>query len=231
MNRQAIIRNIVLFFLFLIPFFALIVSNSYFFPFISGKAFYFRILVEIAFAGWVILAFLDPRYRPKISPISIGVTVFALVILVADLLGVNPMRSLWSNFERMEGWLTIVHLWAFLMAVVGVFGSSDLGRRIWYRWFNISLIAATIVAIYGLVQLFGGAAIHQGSTRIDASLGNAAYMAVYMLFHVFLAVYMSLRIRAQGRGMTYMGWIYSILAIFFAYLIFETATRGTILGL
>src|SRR3989344_2927797 len=232
MNRQAIIRNIVLFFLFLIPFFALIVSNSYFFPFISGKAFYFRILVEIAFAGWVILAFLDPRYRPKISPISIGVTVFALVILVADLLGVNPMRSLWSNFERMEGWLTIVHLWAFLMAVVGVFGSSDLGRRIWYRWFNISLIAATIVAIYGLVQLFGGAAIHQGSTRIDASLGNAAYMAVYMLFHVFISGYMFVVARRKEiYGSNILVWVYPVLAVFFAFLVFETQTRGTIIGL
>ena len=217
--------------LFLVPLLPLIVVESFFFPFITGKAFYFRILVEIGFVAWIVLAFYDARYRPKINALTIGVTVFAVVALIADLLGVNPLRSIWSNFERMEGWLAIAHLWMFFIAATSAFGSGDEGTRTWHRWLGTSLAVAAIVGIYGLLQIFGVAAIHQGSTRIDASLGNAAYMAVYMLFHVFLAVYMSLRIRAQGRGMTYMGWIYSILAIFFAYLIFETATRGTILGL
>ncbi|MEK7501741.1 MAG: hypothetical protein AAB629_02345, partial [Patescibacteria group bacterium] len=80
--------------LFLVPLFALLPSpfwpfnsiDSFFFPFISGKGFYFRILVEIAFASWIILAFLDAKYRPRLNALTVGVTVFALVTLVADLL-------------------------------------------------------------------------------------------------------------------------------------------------
>ncbi len=232
MNLQKILRGCVIGILFLIPIFPLIVANSFFFPFITGKAFYFRILVELAFAGWAILAFLDAKYRPKINPMFLAVSIFALVTLVADLIGVNPLRSIWSNFERMEGWLVIIHLWAFFIVTTHIFGSDAEGRRWWHRWFNMSLAVAAIVGIYGIVQLGGGAAIHQGSSRIDASLGNAAYMAVYMLIHAFMAAYLFFATRVKKVSNTVLlQWIYGTFAIVFAFLVFETATRGTILAL
>lgn len=253
MILKKINRSITLVAIFLIPFFPLIVANSFFFPFITGKAFYFRLLVEIAFACWVILAFLDARYRPKINKITLAVTIFALVALVADLLGVNPLRSLWSNFERMEGWITIVHLWAFFIVITSVFGANDIviknsgdqsntrkilstgnsdSMKYWHRWLNTSLSVSAIIAIYGFAQLFGWADIHQGSTRIDASLGNAIYMAVYMLFHSFLAGYFFFMERQKGSyASKFKLWMYGIYAIIAAFLLFETATRGTILGL
>ncbi len=232
MTLQKIIRPIVLGALFLIPFFALIVANPFFFPFITGKAFYFRILVEIAFIGWMVLAFLDVKYRPKLTPITIGVTIFAVVALLADLLGVNPLRSIWSNFERMEGWMVVVHLWAFFMAAVYSFGSDKEGMRMWHNWFNVSLLVALYTAIHGVFQIFGWAAIHQGSTRLDASLGNAAYFAVYMLMHAGIAAYMTFAARAKqipyAKALMY---VYPVLAVLFGYLVFQTQTRGTILGL
>ncbi|MDE1975477.1 MAG: O-antigen ligase family protein [Patescibacteria group bacterium] len=234
MNIQKITRGIVISALFLVPIFALIVANSFFFPFITGKAFYFRILVEIAFAGWLVLAFLDTRYRPRWTPLSITVTVFAIVALVADLLGVNPIRSLWSNFERMEGWITIVHLWAFFMVTTEVFGADgpEAARRMWHRWFNFELFVALIVGLYGLGQYFGWFAIHQSSSRVDASLGNSAYMAVYMLMNAGLAMYLFFVAKARKiANAGFLVWAYPILAVLFSFLLFETATRGTILGL
>ncbi|MDD2225310.1 MAG: hypothetical protein PHP97_04110, partial [Candidatus Shapirobacteria bacterium] len=52
--------------LLLTPF---IVSGSLFFPYITGKAFYFRIITEILFSLWLILALLDKKYRPQKSPV------------------------------------------------------------------------------------------------------------------------------------------------------------------
>src|SRR5262245_59454172 len=131
------IRYVVIASLFLIPIFPLIVANSLFFPFITGKAFFFRILVEIGFAVWIILAFWEPKYRPRLNPLTWAITIFTLVVLVADLLGFNPIRSLWSNFERMEGWVTIVHLWAFYLTITSMFGRGEEGKRWWHRWFNL----------------------------------------------------------------------------------------------
>src|SRR3990167_1186872 len=162
MNLQKILRSVIFTALFLIPVFVLFpmpfwpfnFTNSMFFPFITGKAFYFRALVETAFSIWVILAFLDPRYRPKISPLTIGVTLFAVIALLADLMGVNPLRSIWSNFERMEGWLVIAHLWMFYMGATNIFGNVAEGKRLWHRWLNVSLSIAVVVTIYALTQLF-----------------------------------------------------------------------------
>ncbi|MFA6294938.1 MAG: O-antigen ligase family protein [Candidatus Paceibacterota bacterium] len=240
--------------IFAIPFFALFpipnvpifgISNSFFFPFITGKAFFFRFLVEIAFAAWVILAFIDAKYRPKLTPLTIGVTIFALVTLIADLFGVNPARSIWSNFERMEGWLVIIHLWAFFMTTTSILGSSSTGgkedRNLWHKWLNTSLFVAFIVSIYGLFQLFGWAEIHQGSTRLDASLGNAIYMAVYMMIHAFIAAYMfivnmqkmnlvSKSKNNEQSGIKFRLWAYGIITLLFCFLVFQTQTRGTTLG-
>ncbi len=215
--------------IFLTTFIPLYVNNALFFPFITGKGFAFRIIVEILFAIWLLLVLRDKKYAPKYSHISALVTGFVFVILIADLFGLNPVRSIWSNFERMEGWVTIIHLWAYFIVTTSVFGSGEEGRRMWHNFFRMSLFSAFIVGIYGLVQYFGGAEIHQGSSRIDASLGNAAYMAVYMLGHIFLAFYLGL-VEWSKRN-SFLVWMYTVLGLFFSFLLYETSTRGTILGL
>lgn len=60
----------------IIPFLAFYVSgfgfgaewNSMLFPYITGKNFAFRILVEIAAAAWIMLMILDKNFRPKNQP-------------------------------------------------------------------------------------------------------------------------------------------------------------------
>lgn len=54
--------------LFILPFLALLISDSFFFPFITPKNFFFRTGVEILFLFWVFLAIFDKSYRPKKSP-------------------------------------------------------------------------------------------------------------------------------------------------------------------
>ena len=58
-TTKQIARWIALAALFLVPLTPLLVANGYFFPFITGKAFYFRILMEIAVSAWAVLAVLD----------------------------------------------------------------------------------------------------------------------------------------------------------------------------
>ena len=235
MPLKSITRFFALAPIFILPFFTLIVANSYFFPFITGKAFYFRILVEIAFLAWAVLAFMDAKYRPKCNSLTIAVTAFTVVALVADLLGANPIRSIWSNFERMEGWMTIVHLWMLFMVMVYAFGSGDNSRKLWQNWMKVSLVSAVLVAGYGFSQLFGWTGISQSATRVDASLGNAAYMAVYMLLSAGFAIYLLLELRVQrvakGFKFSALEWLYAILALVFSFILIETATRGTMLGL
>ena len=49
----------------------LIVFDGLFFPFITSKAFLFRFLVEIGLVFLLLLATIDRKYIPRITPVSI----------------------------------------------------------------------------------------------------------------------------------------------------------------
>jgi len=216
--------------LFLIPIFPFIVTSSLFAPFIVGKVIYFRVLIELAFSAWIILALLDAEYRPRFSLMTLFVSLFTFVVLMADFAGADPIRSLLSNFERMEGWIMLIHAWAFYIVVTSVFVPGK--KHLWHRWFNLSLTIASIVTIYGLFQWLGWVSFHQNLGRIDATFGNSIYLATYILFHVFIAAYMySISRSKQGAHFSYRPYVYVIAMLLFAFGIFETATRGSILGL
>lgn len=208
--------------LFLIPLTPLLVANSYFFPFITGKAFYFRSLVEIAVAAWLVLACLDAAYRPRFSWIGVAVVGFVAWMFIADAFALNAAKAFWSNFERMEGWVLLIHLLGFFFAA----GAVLRVEKKWRAWFLTSLAVSLIVSVYALLQLSGSLAIHQGSTRIDATLGNSAYLAIYFLFNVCIALWLALT-----EKYAWVKWSLISLAVVEAVLLFYTETRGTIIGL
>ncbi len=206
--------------LFLIPFLPLYVVESYFFPFITGKNFAFRIIVEVVFAAWMLLALTDAQYRPKFSWI---VTTFAGLIgvmTVASVTAVDSHTSIWSNFERMDGLVTLVHV--FILTLV--LGSMMQSQKLWNRFLITSLVVAFLVAVYGLGQQAG--VFEGGRNRVDSKLGNAAYMAIYMLFHIFFAYLLMLRTKV-----TWHRAVYGVVAVILAYTLLQTGTRGTFLGL
>lgn len=207
--------------IFAIPAIVLIISNSLFFPFITGKNFTFRIIVEVIFAAWIILALYEPYYRPRFSWIAFCFTALLVVMFFANLFGENPQASFWSNFERMEGYVTLVHTFLYML----VAGSVLRTEKVWDTFFVTTIGVAVILSLYAFAQLSGNIVINQGGWRLDGTLGNSAYMAIYMLFHVFITFYMLFRTKSVG-----MRYTYGALAILFIYLLVQTATRGTILG-
>ncbi len=209
--------------IFTVPFIVLIVSNNMFFPYITGKNFAFRIIVEVAAAAWVLLALYDARYRPRFSWVAGFGAILLATMLVSNVLGEYPFKSFWSNFERMEGYVTLAHFYVYFLMV----GTMLTTEKLWNRFFNTTLMVAVVVSLHAFAQVSGATAVSQGTTwRVDATLGNSTYMAVYMLFHVAIAVLMALRTRSRG-----MRYCYGALALVFVLLLLQTGTRGTTLGL
>ncbi|QQR64948.1 O-antigen ligase family protein [Candidatus Kaiserbacteria bacterium] len=208
--------------IFAIPAIVLIISNTMFFPFITGKNFTFRIIVEIIFAGWVILALYEPLYRPKFSWILGSFSALLVVMFFANLFGESPQSSFWSNYERMEGYVTLVHTFLYML----IAGTVLTTEKVWDRFFMTTIGVAVVLSLYAFAQLSGNITINQGGVRLDGTLGNSAYMAIYMLFHIFITFFMLFRAKSKGARIVYGG-----LAVLFIYLLIQTATRGTILGL
>ncbi len=223
MQLRDTLRFVILACVFLTPFLALIVSETMFFPFITGKNFVFRILVEIALGAWILLATIDAQYRPRKSVILMSAGVFLGIIALADFMGVNPYRSFWSNYERMEGLVTHAHLFLYFI----IAGTVLETERLWNWFLRTSLAGSTLVAIHGIAQVLGKAEIHQSDFRIDASLGNATYLAIYALFHLALAFFLWVREREKNPYR----WIYLVIAAANLVVLYYTQTRGAILGL
>lgn len=224
MNLNQILRSILLVGIFAVTLVPLYVASSMYFPFITGKNFAFRIIVEIMLGLWLILIYRDKASQPKRSWLLISLTIFLLIQSLATIFGQNPVRSFWSNFERMEGLLAYVHSYLFFVIAVSVIKSREM-----WRWLlNTTVAISVITSLYGFRQLMGGLEIHQGGGRLDATLGNAAYFATYLLFHIFILTYLFFTTSAKNKAPRF---IYGLIALLELVILYFTATRGAILGL
>jgi len=229
MNIKNISRYLILaglWSLLLVPFY---IANTMFFPYITGKNFAFRIIIEIVFALWVYLACIDVKYRPKLSWIVKTVGIFVVIMAVADFFSVNPMKAFWSNYERMDGWVTLIHMFMYLL----VFGSMMKTEKIWLWFFRSSVAMSVIMVIFAINEW-----VTTGTNRVSTTLGNPIYVAVYFLFNFFFALillYKDVIIKSAGTMRSvlskWLTYIYVIAALLSAYGIWRTSTRGVILGL
>ena len=175
--------------LLIVLFMPLIVSTSTFFPFVVGKAIFYRIFIEIAFLMWIPLIILSPKLRNFKSPIVIAVSIYMLIALIASFTGVSSNVSIWSTYERMQGLFDLLHWFAYFIMIGSVFTNSSQ----WKIFLSVNLLVSALVCFIGLSQYLGfhslisNFAEDNPSERIQSSLGNAAYVGAYCVANIFIA--------------------------------------------
>lgn len=250
MNTNKFLKWVIYIALAIVPFLAFYVSgfgvgaswNAMLFPYITGKNFAFRILIEIAAAAWLMLMILNKEYRPKKSIILYAYSAFVFVLLLADIFSVNPVRSFFSNFERMEGFISHVHIFLYFVLLVSIYKTE----KAFSKYKEVLFISNIPVLILGFLQLLGLSsfapmkflpslrdAIHkyfypsQGGNQIDSSLGNSTYLAIYSVFFIFLFFISYLETKAKKDKNS---WIYLLMTILNLIVLFYTQTRGAQVG-
>lgn len=203
--------------IFAVPFIVLIVVEGLFFPYITGKNFIFRFIIELIFVAWVILALLDAQYRPQKSYILYAFISWVVVLFFSNLSGAHPETSWWSNFERMEGYVTLVHLLLYFV----IAGTMLTKQKYWDYFLQASVAAAFFVSLGALMEYFS-----PDITRVQGVLGNAAYLAIYMLFHIFIVLFLFARTK-----LNWLRVLYAILGLLFVFILLQTGTRGTAIGM
>ena len=208
--------------IFIIPLLSFWIATPFYFPYITGRNFAFRILIEIALVLWTGLIVLDKEYRPRFTPILTAVLVFLGIVGLADLLGVNPYKSFWSNFERMEGYIAMLHFVAYFVMLTSVFRE----KRDWLILFNFFATSSVLIGFYGVLQKLGlKASIQGGEARIDGTIGNPTYLAAYLILTT--AIVFILFFNSQKRWQKY---LYGSVIIFNFLILYFTASRGPVLG-
>ena len=227
------------FFLYAAVFAITLVTTSTLFPFIVGKYAWFRSSVDFALIFFLIGlikegdgdAYLDKLRRVIKSPLGIAVSAFTFAFLLSGAFGVNPANSFWSNFERGEGGLQIIHLYGFFLLLAALFDEE----KNWIKIFWCSFSAAFLSIGYGLLAGWGveniiGPAFGTPDFRFQGSIGNPAYFATYMIFMLFFALYLLFtKYRGQIRSVKGVPIVISVLI--FVVFLFLAATRGAFLAL
>jgi len=203
---------------FATPFVVLIVNTDTFFPYIFYKNIAFRSLVEIMAVSWVVLAYFEPRYRIQWTPITLALVGFIGVVAAADMFGVHPGKSIWSNYERMDGLVTLVHVGAYALVASVLFQKERV-----VLWFlRVTLAVGGIVFVLSFLQW-----LSESGERVSSILGNPIYLAVYALFLIAIALVLALRAECHR----WERFAYGMAAVAFAWMLYMTASRGAIIGL
>ncbi len=237
------------FFLYTSVFAVLVVMTSTFFPFIGGKDYFFRLSVELALVCFLLWWAFEAREGEAAvlvrkaygKPIFVAVSVFVFVFLLATLFAYDPRSAFWSNYERGEGGFQMIHYYLFFALLALLFNKEED----WRRLFKTSLIAASLMILYGIFANLGWAdnfiSPYQGGTppqglwrrlteaRFQGSLGNPAYVAPYLLFSLFYLVYLWVGDRSKNKSLSHLG--YGILGAVFLFFFVLSQTRGALLGL
>ena len=200
----------------------LFVSEAFIFPFVFPKTALFQVLVEIAFFAWLVLMFERPEFRPRLSRLFWAIGIFLAAVFLSGVFGVDFSLSFWSSYERMTGFVTMLHYFALFLVVGSVFKT----KKDWLLVFDFFIAGGLALCFVGLFQKLGVQGFFlAGAGRISATFGNGAYFAAYLLFLLFFIVFMYFQRREKWAR------IYYAAAFLFAFVIlFWTQTRGGLLA-
>ncbi|MEK7452821.1 MAG: O-antigen ligase family protein [Patescibacteria group bacterium] len=221
------LKKIIKYLLFATALTPLIISDRFLYPFIVPRTGFFYFMVELA-----IILFLSLFISGKIGNwqmrgnyLFLAFFLFLGVNVISAFLGESLQVSFFSSIERSWGVLMIAHLCLFFFLLRSFFEKKE-----WILYFKLSVLVSVVVSIIGILQRFGsdiGITIFlSGDKQIISTLGNSTYVAIYLLFNIFFALYLLMQ-KKDGRE----NWIFflPILINFFAFTL--TGTRGAYLGL
>ena len=200
----------------------LVIFKEFFSPFHFGKVVVFRALIEILAIFYVALVLQDRSFLPRPTKIFWAITIFAGVFGLTSLTGIYPYQSIFGTLERMGGWFSFLHFWAFFIMSTGVLRTKEH----WLTFIKISVFASLLSVIYGFLQKTSipwvlGATDRE---RIFGTIGNTALFAGYIIVNAFFALFLAFWKKTRIR------YVYIGIAALDFIAIFMTVVRGSLLG-
>jgi len=206
----------------------LLVWSRYLFPFITTKVLFFRFVVELALALYVVLCCIDARFRPHLRGKGAWIVLsfggYILLQTIASLVGESWYKSFWGTVERGEGLILLYHLFAWFIML----RSMLTDEKQWLGFLHVQSAATAFVALYGVAQWLNVSfVLFPGEGRIASTLGNASFFAGYMLFGICIAF----RFILDRTQRVLVRSAYVAVAIVELVMLYQSETRGALLGL
>ena len=201
----------------------LVLDNTFFFPFVQPKIVSFRIIIEVLITFYLGLCVINKEYVPKRNFILMALALFIAWSFAPSIFGIDFSLSFWGDMERGEGIISWLHFLAYFIMLSSVIKTE----KIWHILFDISLGVTIFVSLLAVGQIFHFDIFYNTTgERISSTIGNAAFFAAFLILQLGLALYLLIK-RKQNFFKIY----YFLAAFLFLYVIFNTQTRGAVLGL
>lgn len=173
------------------------------------------------------------------TPLVLPTLVLVLAYLASTVLSVSPRISWWGSYQRLQGtYTTLSYVIIFFLAL------GHLRRpQQWQRIVYAIILTSLPISIYGVLQKTGLDPLPWGGDvqrRIAANMGNAIFVAAYLLMALFLTLQRLmvhfgrlLREEEQTTGIAdaVIAGCYLFIAVLQVAAILFTQSRGPFLGL
>lgn len=154
-------------------------------PYTFGKTLLFELIVEAMALVWILF---PKQGRTSLTPTNKALGVLMLAFMTSTIFATNVSASFWGSSARMDGFFTLLHFVIFFIILATAFGES--ARR---RCMQISVGAGSIAALYGIAQWFHASFVVASKGEAFGTLGNPSYLALYLLFTIFLSHHLAER--------------------------------------
>lgn len=193
------------------------------FPFVFSKLIVFQILIGLTFPAYLVLAWIEPQYRPRWSLFYMAIGAYFVALLLSVIFAVDPVRAWWGNQERMNGLFTLFHFFIWLTMTVSLI-------KTWPQWRNLLNYQVILGVFMGCVALlqrpFPNLLLFPAGGRVGGLLDNPIYMGAYQLFILSFLALLWFKTKNNGwRAWYVMAFIVSLFSMFAA------GSRGPFMGL
>ena len=193
------------------------------FPFVFSKLIYFQVIIGLTFPAYLVLAWMDPRYRPPKHLLYFAISGYFVALALSVLFAVDPARAWWGNQERMNGLFTLIHFLAWMTMTVGLLQTWEH----WKKILNYEIALSGLMAVVAMIQRFKpDLLLFPAGPRVGGLLDNPIYMAAYQIFNLFFIGLLFLKEKNKKWRIFY-GVIAALDIVAFVF----AESRGALVGL
>jgi len=202
-----------------ILFLPIFLSLYFYQPYITGKYFWliFFILLSLPF---IIFYLPKNNFFWKSRFIQLVILFFAVILLV-NIFSIDLTKSWWGDWQRMDGLFFYLFWLLFFFGLILAFDT----KKSWLKFLRVHQLVVLTTVVWAIGQKYNYYFFaDQDAGRVFALIGNANFLAHYLLLSFFLSLvlfYFDRRFK----------WAHLVLAIFIIPTILATQSRAAFLSL
>lgn len=138
---------------------------------------YFWTVIDISFIIYILLS---NKSTINLNHLQISLLVYLTINFLSAIFGHDIRLNLLSNFERMSGFLSMLHLILYFY----LFSQVDLSKK------QLNMLILAILSVGLIINLIGIIGVFNGKHfRAESILANPMHLSIYAIIQFYLIIY------------------------------------------